>query len=150
MLICHKLLASNGAAVLQACHMSDMHATLAVTIIPASREVVCRWAPHPVLSITAGFQTPSLGSYASPPRPLHEAVIFFFCSMYLLLFSIVLHRTIITVYTDNIFLNNYLHQMHQICLSPIPWKCEKPMLIWYLYYKCGWLGNGQLSVPNGN
>ena len=42
MLICHQLLDSNGAAVLQACHMSDMHATLAVTIMPASREVVCR------------------------------------------------------------------------------------------------------------
>ena len=29
MLICRKLVASNGAAVLQACHMSDVHATLA-------------------------------------------------------------------------------------------------------------------------
>ena len=42
MLICHKLVASNGVEVLQACHMSDVHATLAVFILPASREVVCR------------------------------------------------------------------------------------------------------------
>ena len=28
MLICHKRVASNEAAVLQACHMSDVHATM--------------------------------------------------------------------------------------------------------------------------
>ena len=40
--------------------------------------------------------------------------------MYLVLFSIVLHRTIVTVYTENIFLYNYLWQMHQIIhLSPV-------------------------------
>ena len=39
---------------------------------------------------------------------------FIFCSLYLLLFFIVLYRTIVTVYTDNIFLYNYLWQMHQI------------------------------------
>ena len=55
MLIGHKLVASNGVAVLQACHMSKDHATLAVSIMPASWEVVCRWGPHPVLSITSGF-----------------------------------------------------------------------------------------------
>ena len=55
MLICHKLVASNGVEVLQACHMSDVHATLAVSILPASREVVCRWASHPVLSMTSSF-----------------------------------------------------------------------------------------------
>ena len=57
MLICHKLVAWNGAAVLQARHMSesDMHATLAVSIMTASWEVVCRWAPQPVLYITSGF-----------------------------------------------------------------------------------------------
>ena len=32
--------------------------------------------------------------------------------MYLVLFSIVLYRTIVTAYTDNIFLYNYLRQMH--------------------------------------
>ena len=40
--------------------------------------------------------------------------------MYLVLFSIVLYRTIVTVYTDNIFLYNYLQEMHQIIhLSPV-------------------------------
>ena len=34
--------------------------------------------------------------------------------MYLVLFSIVLYRTIDTVYTNNIFLYNYRRQMRQI------------------------------------
>ena len=55
MLISHKRVASYGAAVLQACHLSDVHATLAVSIMPVSRGVVCLSAPHPVLSITSGF-----------------------------------------------------------------------------------------------
>ena len=47
-------------------------------------------------------------------------IFFIFCSLYLLLFLIVLCRTIVTVYTDNIFLYNYLWQMHQIIhLSPV-------------------------------
>ena len=47
-------------------------------------------------------------------------ILFFFFSMYLVLFSIVLYRTIVTVYTDNIFLYNYPPQMHQIIhLSPV-------------------------------
>ena len=45
---------------------------------------------------------------------------FIFCSLYLLLFLIVLYRTIVAVYIDNIFLYNYLWQMHQIIhLSPV-------------------------------
>ena len=40
--------------------------------------------------------------------------------MGLVLFSIILYRTIVTAYTDNIFLCNYLWQMHQIIhLSPV-------------------------------
>ena len=40
--------------------------------------------------------------------------------MYFVLFSIVLYITIVTVYTDNIFLYNYLRQIHQIIhLSPV-------------------------------
>ena len=40
--------------------------------------------------------------------------------MYLVLFSIVLYTTIVTVYTANIFIYNYLRQMHQIIhLSPV-------------------------------
>ena len=46
--------------------------------------------------------------------------IFIFRSMYLVLFSILLNRTIVTVYTDNIFIYNYLLQMHQLIhLSPV-------------------------------
>ena len=39
---------------------------------------------------------------------------FIFCSMYLVLFWIVLYRRIVTVYIGNIFLYNYRRQMHQI------------------------------------
>ena len=47
-------------------------------------------------------------------------IFFIFYSMYFVLFSIVLYRTIVTVYTDNIFLYNYLRQIHQIIqLSPV-------------------------------
>ena len=54
---------------------------------------------------------------------------FIFWSMYLVLFSIVLYRTIVTVYTGYIFLYNYLQQMHQIIiihLSPV--GCFTPAL----------------------
>ena len=45
---------------------------------------------------------------------------FIFCSLYLLLFLIVLYRARVTVYTDYIFLYNYLWQMHRIMhLSPV-------------------------------
>ena len=127
MLICHKLIALNWAAVLQACHMSNVHATLAVSIMPALWEVVCQWAPHLVLSITSGFSNTitrqwsitttaiAWDSYRTHENCMHaEQIIilsiysFIFCSMYLVLFSIVLYRTIVTVYTDNIFLYNYL------------------------------------------
>ena len=66
MLICHKLVASNAVEVLQACHMLDVHATLAVSIMPASWEVVCRWASHPVLSIISGFSNTHHHSAATP------------------------------------------------------------------------------------
>ena len=145
MLICYKLVASNGAAVLQACNMSDVHATLAVSIMPASRVVVCLWEPHPVLSINSGFSnTITLQRHLTTTAVAwgscrtHEncmqaeqiiiifyIFIFIFCFMYLVLFSIILYRTIVTVYTDNIFLYNYLQQMHQIIhLSPV--RCFTP------------------------
>ena len=142
MLIFHKLGVSNEAAVLQACHMSDVHAALAVSIMPASWEVVCPWAPRPVLSISSGFSNTitrqrritttavARRSCRTYENRMHaECIIiifhisyfayFIFCSMYLVLFSIVLHRTIVTVYTNNIILYNYWWQMHQIIhLSP--------------------------------
>ena len=147
MLICQNLLVSNDAAVLQACHMSDVHAPLAVSIMPASWEVVCPWAPHPVLSITSGFSNTitrkrrlTTTAVARHNCRTHEncmhaeqIIIIFhifyciFCSMYLVLFSIVLCRTIVTVYTDNIFLHTYLWQMYQIIhLSPV--GCFTPAL----------------------
>ena len=148
MLICHKLVVSNEAAVLQACHVSDVHATSAVYAMPASWEVVCRGAPHPVLSVTSGFSNTTtlqrrLTTITVGRRSCHihencmhakQIIIIFyifffiFCSLYLLLFLIVLYRTIVTVYTDNIFLYNYLWQMHQIIhLSPVGVfsPCEK-------------------------
>ena len=36
MLICHKHVVSDAAAVLQECHMSDVHATSAGSIMPDS------------------------------------------------------------------------------------------------------------------
>ena len=147
MLICHKRVVSNAAAVLLACHMSDVHATLAVSIMPASWEVVCRWAPHLVLSITSGFSnTITLQrcittisvvrrSCRTHENCMHaEQIIiilymyfFLFCSMYMVLFSIVLYRTIVTVYTDNIFLYNNLWQMCQIIHLSLVW-CFTPAL----------------------
>ena len=140
MLICHKLVVSNEAAVLQACHVSDVHATSAVYAMPALSQVVCRWMPHPVLSITSGFSntitrqrrltTTTVGrcSCHTHENCMHaEQIIiifyiffFVFYSLYLSLLLIVLYRTIVTVYTDNIFLYNYLWQMHQLIhLSPV-------------------------------
>ena len=119
--------------------MSDVHATLAVSIMPASLEVVCQWAPHPVLSIRSGFSNTitmqwritttaiAWGSCRTHENCMHaeqiiifDTYIFIFCSMYLVLLSIVLYRTIVTVCSDNLFLYNYLQQMHQIIyLSPV-------------------------------
>ena len=130
--------------VLQACHVSDVHATM-----PMQQ---CRWGLCAAELIIQSYlpllvsQTPSLGSDASTPPalltqlsypwPLHACrannnyflyIYFIFCSMYLVLFSIVLHRTIVTVYTDNTFLYNYLWQMPQIIhLSPV--ECFTPAL----------------------
>ena len=140
MLICHKLVASNGAAVLKNVICQTCMQYWPVRFKPASWEVVCQWAPHPVLSITSGFSnikirqwritttTVAWGSCRTHENCVHAEqiiivfYIYFFisCSIYLVLFSIVLYRTIVTVYTDNIFIYNYLQQMHQIIhLSPV-------------------------------
>ena len=120
--------------------MLDVHAASAVSIMPVSWQVVCLWAPYPVLSITSSFSNTitrqRLVTTTAVVRRscrinencMHaEQIIiifyifyFIFCSMYLVLFSIVLYRTRVTVYTDNIFLYNYRQQMHQIIyLSPV-------------------------------
>ena len=140
MLICHKLVVSNEATVLQACHVSDVHAISAVSTMPASWEVVCCWVPHPVLSITSGlsntttlqrritttaFERRSCRTHENCMLAQQIIIMFYifffiFRSMYLVLFSIVLYITIVTVYTDNIFLYSYLWEMHPIIhLSPV-------------------------------
>ena len=74
MLICHKRVASNEAAVLQACHVSDVH----VIMQPHSQ---CHHARGTVRLCAAECiiqsflpllvsQTPSLGNDASPPPAL--------------------------------------------------------------------------------
>ena len=125
MLICHKLVVSHEAAVLQACHVSDVHATSAVYVVLGSCEAFfCRRATHPVLSITSSFSNTITRqqrlttivvwrrSWRTHESFIHaEQIIiilhlFFFCSLYLFLFLIVLYRTRVTVYTEYIFLTN--------------------------------------------
>ena len=135
MLICHKLVASNEAAVLQACHVSDVHATMQ----PHRRCQSCqrreRYVPlssspsliyhfwflkHHHSAATHHHHRRCWRSCRTNENCIHaEYIYIFFYSMYLVLFSIVLYRTIVTVYTDNIFLYNYLRQMHQI-IHPSP------------------------------
>ena len=140
MWICHKLVVSYEATVLQACHVSDVHATSAVHTMQASWEIVCRWAPHPVLAITSGFSNTitrqrrltttavwrrSCGTHENCMHAEQIIIIFYliffiFCSLYLLLFLIVLYRTRVTFYTNCIYPYNYLWQMHRIIhLSPV-------------------------------
>ena len=104
------------------------------------REVVGRWAHHPVFSTTSGVSNTitrqrRVTTTAVAWRSCHthencmhaEQIIiifyifyFIFCSMYLVLFSIVLYRSIVTVFTDNVFLYNYRRRIHQIIhLSPV-------------------------------
>ena len=139
MLICHKLDVSSRAAVLQS--MSCVRRASpckcmqqsAVTVMPASRGcaplsassslIYHFWSLKHHHSAARHHYHRSLETQLSYPWKLHACranniyflqFFFIFCSMYLVLFSIVLYRTIVTVYTDNIFLYNYLRQMHQI------------------------------------
>ena len=113
-------------------------------IYPPVRSLLAT-ALHPILSITSCFsntiiQQRSITTTDIARRSCHthencmhaEQIIIIlyiyfciFCSMYLVLFSIVLYRTIVTVYTDNIFLYNYLQQMHQIIFLSHVW-CFSP------------------------
>ena len=151
MLICHKLVVSNEAAVLQACHVSDMqatqahawcnigsaasvcHATVMLVSVPlsASSSLIYHfWFLKHHHSAATPHHHNRWETQLSYPWILHACsannnyflyiLSFSFCSLYLLVFLIVLYRTIVTVYTDNIFLCNYLWQMHQIIhLSPV-------------------------------
>ena len=121
--------------------MSDVPTILAVSIMPASWKVVCRWASrssrliyhfwllkhhHPAAT---HHHLRHCEMQLSSPWKLHACtannhyflyIYLYICYMYLVLFSIILYRTIVTVCTDNIILHNYLPQMHQIIhLSPV-------------------------------
>ena len=138
MLICHKLV-SNAGAVLQAFQMSNVHATLAVSIMPASWEVVCQWTPHPVLFITSGFSNTitrqrriTTTAVARRSCRTHEnsmlaeqiiiifyGFLFFFALCIWYCFNCIVQKNSY-YYTGNIFLYNYLLQLHQlILLSPV-------------------------------
>ena len=74
MLICRKCVASNEAAVLQACHVLDVHATMQPhpqCLLCQRRERLCAaeriFQSYLPLLVS---QTPSLGSDASPPPAL--------------------------------------------------------------------------------
>ena len=104
---------------------------------------------HPVSSITSGYSNTitrqrriTISAIARCSCHPHENcmhakqiiiiyIYIYICYMYLVLFSIVLYRTIVTVCTDNIIQHNYLPQMHQIihlspvgCFSPARGKSE--------------------------
>ena len=74
MLICHKRIASNEAAVLQACHVSDVHATMqphrqCLSCQRRDRLCVVERIIQSYLPLLVS-QTPSLGSDASAPPAL--------------------------------------------------------------------------------
>ena len=78
MLICHKRVASNEAPVLQACHVSDVHATMKPhrqCLSCQHREMLCA-AERIIQSYLPLLvsQKPSLGSDASPPPALQHSV----------------------------------------------------------------------------
>ena len=137
MLVCHKLDASSGAAVLQsmsyvrhACNnrqSGECQSCQRRERLGASECLIRSY-----LSITSGFSntttlqrritTTTVVSWSCRTHEncmhaeqiiiIFYIIFFIFCSMYLVLFSIVLYRTIVTVYTDNICLCNYLWQVH--------------------------------------
>ena len=132
MLICHKLVVSNEAAVLQACHVSPSrracnigsvcHASVVSGCVPlsASSSLIYHFwfLKHHHSAATPHhynrWETQLLYPWKlNACRANNNYFPYIFCSLYLLLFLIVLYRTIVTVYTDNICIYNYLWQMHQ-------------------------------------
>ena len=80
MLICHKLVVSNEAVVLQACHVSDVQSWPCIQhrqCMPCQRrERMC--ATERLIQFYLSLmvsQTPPLCSDASPPQPLGDAVV---------------------------------------------------------------------------
>ena len=142
MLICHKLVVSNAAAVLQACDMSDVrracnigsvyHASVVIGCAPVSASsslIYNFWFLKHHYSAAMDHHHRRCETQLSYPWKLHKCRAnnnyFLYISFYFLIyvFGIVLNcifRTIVTLYTDNIFLYNYLQQMHYIIhLSPV-------------------------------
>ena len=152
MLICHKRVASNEVAVLQACLLSDVHATMQphCDIVSVCHASVVRGCVPLNSSSSLIYHFWFLKHHHSAATPHHHwrcwrncrthkncmraqqriiivyIFILIFCSMYFVLFLIVLYRTIVTVYTDNIFLYNYLLQMHQIIIHLSQVGCFTP------------------------
>ena len=120
--------------------MSDVHETSAVSTMPAavSTSGFSNTTTLQRRITTTAVRRRSCRTYESCMHAQQIIIIFsifffLFCSIYLILFSILLFRTIVTVYTDNIFIYNYLWQMHKIihlslvgCFTPArgikPWK----------------------------
>ena len=126
MLICHKLVVSNQAAGLQACHMSDAHATGTnlgsvchasvvrgyVLLSASSSRIYHFWFLKHHHSAARHHHHSRWETQLSYPLKLHACrannhyflyILIFFILYVLVLFSIVLHRTIVTLYTYNIF-----------------------------------------------
>ena len=152
MLICHKRVASNEAALLQACHMSDVHATMhwmqphRQCLSCQRREKLCA-AERIIQSYLPLLvsQTPSLCSDASPPPALltqlsypwkldacrannyYFLYIYFYFLLYV--FGIVLNCIIqnnsYCLHRQYYFICNYLRQRHQIILLS-PAECFTP------------------------
>ena len=137
MLICHKLGASNESAdggtasisyVTPACSIGSVdHASVVRGCLPVSASsslIYHFWFLKHHHSAATRHDHHRCKIQLSYPWKLHAGrannyyflYIFLFCSMYLVLFSIVLYRRIVTVYTDDIFLYNYRRQMHQIII----------------------------------
>ena len=142
MLICHKRAALNEAVVLQACHMSDVHATMQPhrqCLSRQHRERLC--AAELIIQSYLPLlfsQIPSLGSDASPPPALLMQLSYpwklhacqannnYFQYIYIYFLLYVFGIVLNCIIQNNsyclhwqYFLYNYLWQMHQIIhLSP--------------------------------
>ena len=147
MLICHKHVVSNEAMGLQACHTyvrracnigllngSVYNASVVRGCVPlsASSSLIYHFwfLKHHHSAATHHHHHHSCRTHENCKHAEQIVIIFYIylficCSMYLVLFSIVLYRPIVSVYTGNIFLYNYLRQMHQI-IHLLPVGCFTP------------------------
>ena len=124
MLICESccLESSGGTANMSYVRHSDVHTRSALSIMPASWEVVCRWESHRLFyhfwflkhNHSAASPPPRCMRLLSYPWKLHACrannnyfpYIFFYFLLYVfgIVFNCITYTgTIVTVYTDNIF-----------------------------------------------